>query len=138
MKPGQDATLQVWRKARPSAGLSVRITELKDQLPTAANQATPCGHGAGQPRERLGLTVRAHRRREASAQCSVQGGCWLRKSAVLPLPPKLSLGDVILGVNGKRVNTTQELQEAARSAGKNVALLVQREDAQIFIPLRLP
>jgi serine protease Do len=47
-------------------------------------------------------------------------------------------GDVILGVNGKRVNTTQELQDAAKAAGKNVALLVQREDAQIFIPLRLP
>ena len=46
--------------------------------------------------------------------------------------------DVILGVNGKRVRTTQELQDAAKSAGKNVALLVQREDAQIFIPLRLP
>ena len=26
----------------------------------------------------------------------------------------------------------------AKAAGKNVALLIQREDAQIFIPLRLP
>jgi len=45
---------------------------------------------------------------------------------------------VILGVNGKRVRTTQELQDAAKTAGKTVALLVQREDSQIFIPLRLP
>ena len=27
---------------------------------------------------------------------------------------------------------------AAHAAGKNVALLIQREDAQIFVPLRLP
>jgi serine protease Do len=47
-------------------------------------------------------------------------------------------GDIILGVNGKRVRTVQELQEAAKLAGKNVALLIQREDAQIFVPLRLP
>ena len=31
-----------------------------------------------------------------------------------------------------------ELEEAARGAGKSVALLIQREDAQIFVPLRLP
>ena len=47
-------------------------------------------------------------------------------------------GDIILGVNGKRVHTTQELEEAAKAAGKSVALLIQREDAQIFVPLRLP
>ncbi len=45
-------------------------------------------------------------------------------------------GDIILGVNGKRVKTVSELQEAAKSSGKTVALLIQRDDAQIFIPLR--
>ncbi|HEX4387990.1 MAG TPA: PDZ domain-containing protein [Steroidobacteraceae bacterium] len=47
-------------------------------------------------------------------------------------------GDIILGVNGKRVNTVKELQEAANGSGKTVALLIQRQDAQIFVPLRLP
>ena len=46
-------------------------------------------------------------------------------------------GDIILGVNGKRVKTMAELQSAAKSAGKTVALLIQRDDAQIFVPLRL-
>ena len=46
-------------------------------------------------------------------------------------------GDIILGVNGKRVKTVKELQESAKSGGKNVALLIQREDAQIFVPLRM-
>jgi hypothetical protein len=30
------------------------------------------------------------------------------------------------------------LQEAAKNSGKTVALLIQRQDAQIFVPLRLP
>ena len=47
-------------------------------------------------------------------------------------------GDIVLGVNGKRVNSVKELQDAAKSSGKNVALLIQRQDAQIFFPLRLP
>src|SRR5207249_4448564 len=40
--------------------------------------------------------------------------------------------------NGRRVHSVKELQDAAKSAGKSVALLIQREDAQIFVPLRLP
>jgi hypothetical protein len=32
----------------------------------------------------------------------------------------------------------KELEDAAHAAGKNVALLIQREDQQIFVPLRLP
>ncbi|MBV8402986.1 MAG: PDZ domain-containing protein, partial [Gammaproteobacteria bacterium] len=47
-------------------------------------------------------------------------------------------GDIILGINGKRVHSVKELEDAAHAAGKNVALLIQREDAQIFVPLRLP
>ena len=47
-------------------------------------------------------------------------------------------GDIILGINGRRVHSVKELQDAAKSAGKSVALLIQREDAQIFVPLRLP
>jgi serine protease Do len=47
-------------------------------------------------------------------------------------------GDIILGVNGKRVKTVKELQDEAKTSGKNVALLIQREDAQIFVPLRIP
>jgi serine protease Do len=46
-------------------------------------------------------------------------------------------GDIILGVNGKRVRTVGELQDAAKGAGKSIALLIQRQDAQIFVPLRL-
>jgi serine protease Do len=46
-------------------------------------------------------------------------------------------GDIILGINGKKVKTAKELQDAAKASGKNVALLIQRDDAQIFIPLRI-
>ncbi len=46
-------------------------------------------------------------------------------------------GDIILGINGKRVKTVKELQDAATASGKNVALLIQRDEAQIFVPLRI-
>jgi serine protease Do len=45
-------------------------------------------------------------------------------------------GDIILGVNGTRVKTVADLQAAAKKSGKTVALLIEREDRQIFIPLK--
>jgi hypothetical protein len=36
------------------------------------------------------------------------------------------------------VKTLKELQDASKAAGKNVALLIQRDDAQIFVPLKVP
>jgi serine protease Do len=45
-------------------------------------------------------------------------------------------GDIILGVNGTRVKSAAEFQAAAKKSGKTVALLIEREDRQIFIPIR--
>ncbi|GAC1459707.1 MAG: DegQ family serine endoprotease [Steroidobacteraceae bacterium] len=137
MRPGQDATLQVWRGGR-QRDFTVRIAELKDQPPSAANPAAPQGPGASSHASALGLTVRALTAAERH-QAGVQHGGLLVESVTGPAAAaEVEPGDVILGVNGKRVTTTQELQDAAKAAGKTVALLVQREDAQIFIPLRLP
>jgi serine protease Do len=47
-------------------------------------------------------------------------------------------GDIILALNGKKVKTIADLQSAAKTAGKTVALLIQRgEGGIIFVPLRL-
>ena len=45
-------------------------------------------------------------------------------------------GDIILGVNGTRVKSVTELQAAAKKSGKTVALLIERGDRQIFVPIR--
>jgi serine protease Do len=46
-------------------------------------------------------------------------------------------GDVIVGVNGKPVNSLDELKSAIDAAGKQAALLVQRGEAQIFLPVQI-
>jgi len=44
-------------------------------------------------------------------------------------------GDVVLGVNGAPVNSIAELKHEVARAGHSVALLIQRDDAQIYLPL---
>jgi serine protease Do len=39
-------------------------------------------------------------------------------------------------VNGKRTRSLKEFRDAVSQAGKVVALLVQRGDQQVFIPVR--
>ena len=46
-------------------------------------------------------------------------------------------GDVILGVNGRSVKSVREFREFVSKSGKTVALLVQREGVQIFLPIRI-
>jgi serine protease Do len=43
----------------------------------------------------------------------------------------------VLGVNGATVSSIAELKREVARAGHNVALLIQREDATIYLPLNL-
>ena len=46
-------------------------------------------------------------------------------------------GDVIVAVNNTPVKSVDELKSLIDKSGKTVALLVQRNDARIFIPVTL-
>jgi len=136
MKPGSDATLQVWRGGKQIA-VNVRIAELKEQQQTAANN--PKGKpGARQTDQaaQLGLTVRQLEPQEKE-QVQTTGTLVVEEVTGPAAAAGVQAGDIILGINGKRVKTAKELQDAAKASGKNVALLIQREDAQIFVPLRI-
>jgi serine protease Do len=135
MKPGSDASLSLWRGGKEQTVI-VKVAELKEQPQNVS-------YRSGKPKEEgasasaLGLTVRpldAHEKEQAGTQ----GSLVVEEVSGPAQAAEVEPGDIILGVNGKRVHTVQELQDAARAAGKNVALLIQREDAQIFVPLRLP
>jgi serine protease Do len=49
----------------------------------------------------------------------------------------IQAGDVVLAVNGTRVTSVEELRGLAAKAGKHAALLVERGEARIFIPVDL-
>lgn len=46
-------------------------------------------------------------------------------------------GDVVLSVNGEPVTGADQLRAAIGKAGKRIALLIQRNDARIFVPVDL-
>ncbi len=46
-------------------------------------------------------------------------------------------GDVLLAVNGAMVKTLGEFSAAVEPSGETVALLIQRGEAQIYVPVRI-
>jgi serine protease Do len=136
MKPGSEAQLALWRGGKEQS-VNVRVAELKEQQQTTAGRGGKPHEHEGDSAGALGLTVRPLEPREKE-QAGTQGSLVVEGVSGPAQEAEIEPGDIILGINGKRVHTVKELQDAARSAGKNVALLIQREDAQIFVPLRLP
>jgi serine protease Do len=87
-------------------------------------------------RGRLGVAVRplspAERRQTDSA-----GGVLVLEASGPAARAGIAPGDVILSVNGQPVTGVDELRKQVAGLGKHVALLIQRDDARIFVPLEL-
>jgi serine protease Do len=133
MKPGSDARLTVWRNGKQQ-DLDVKVAELNEQPQRAAARGGT-GRGSDQA-PRLGLSVRPLAPEEKQ-QAQTEGTLVVEQVSGPAAAAGVQPGDIILGVNGKRVRTLAELQDAAKGPGKTIALLIQRQDAQIFVPLRL-
>jgi len=46
-------------------------------------------------------------------------------------------GDVIVGVGSQRVKSVDELRKLVEKSGKTVALLIERDGRQIYVPIRV-
>jgi serine protease Do len=49
----------------------------------------------------------------------------------------IEAGDVLLAINGKPISSIEEIRAVLKSQPKSVALLVQRQGNQIFVPVPL-
>jgi len=130
IKPGSDTQIEVWRD-RSVKKLTVRVAELKED----GEKAAQAGGGEASGAAALGLSVRPltpEERRGVKSDGTLVVEDVEGPAAAAGVQP----GDIILGVNGTPVRSVADLQAAAKKSGKTVALLIQRGEAQIFIPLR--
>ncbi|HET6265439.1 MAG TPA: DegQ family serine endoprotease [Usitatibacter sp.] len=127
--PGKTASVQVWRKGGEKT-LTVATYEGKakgDEVASADGAATG---------GRLGLAVRpltADERKENRGRA----GLLVEEAAGAAARAGIQSGDVILSFNGNDVKTVEELRNLVAKAGKRVAILVQREGQQLFVPVEL-
>ncbi len=126
-KPGEVAKLDVVRKG-DAKRIDVTVGEFKPEKVAAADTAVE--HG------RLGVAVRplsAEERQESG----ITGGVVVQNSTGAAATAGIQPGDVILSVNNVPVKNVEQLKQLVAKAGKRVALLVQREDAKMYVPIDL-
>jgi serine protease Do len=133
LAPGTSAKVQVWRD-KGTKDLTVTIGSLKDAK--VANASDDNGNGAASQDTRLGVAVRPLTPEEKQ-DSSLSRGLIVQQASGAAANAGIQPGDVILAVNGQPVTTAQQLKSMVSHAGNSIALLIQRDDAQIFVPVDL-
>jgi serine protease Do len=131
MKPGSKAELRVWRDGKERT-IDVGVTEMPDQ-----QQARAADHKEkADETARLGLAVRPLTPQEKQ-QVETDGTLVVEEVSGAAAVAGVQPGDIILGVNGKPVASVEQLRGAVKQKQSTVALLIERGNAQIFIPIRV-
>ncbi len=128
MTPGETAKLQVWRSGA-ARQIDVPVGQFQDEK-VASAEAPQAAKG------RLGVVVRPltpeEQRRSDNA-----GGVVVQDVAGAAAKAGIKAGDVVLSVNGERITGTEQLRDLVNKAGKRIAVLVERGNSRIFIPVEL-
>jgi serine protease Do len=71
------------------------------------------------------------------SEVGVAGGLVVEESGGRAASAGIQQGDVVLSVNGTPVNSVSQLRDLVQKHGDQVALLIQRGDSRIFVPVGL-
>ncbi|HEU4853136.1 MAG TPA: DegQ family serine endoprotease [Telluria sp.] len=130
-RPGDKIALEVWREGK-LIQVNAKLGSTSDKLAAVEPDQSERADSSA----RLPLALRPlepiERRRSGIANGLViedAGGAAI-DAGVMP-------GDVLLAVNGKLVNTVEQVRDVVGKSKKSVALLIQRGNDKIFIPVRI-
>ena len=130
-RPGTQIRMDIWRDGR-----SRDVVATLDELTADTVASTPAPSQVESINAGLGLTARPLTSQEA-AQLRLRGGLVVEGVDGAAARAGLQRGDIILALNNQVVSNVAEFRTLVQSAGKRFALLIQRGESRIFVPLRL-
>ena len=128
MSAGDTARLQVWRNGS-ARDIAVRIGTFREDKVASAEPKEAV-------KSRLGVSVRALTPAEQQ-QVEIKGGVIVEETGGAAARAGIQPGDIILSINGEAVKTPDQLRALLAKAGKRVAILIERGDSRLFIPVDL-
>jgi serine protease Do len=128
--PGDKIALDIWRQGKPLQ-VSATLGNANDKVAKADAPADQAG-----AKTRLGLSLRPLDPAERQ-ESGIASGLLIQDAGGAAADAGVQPGDVLLSVNGRPVNSVEQVREVVGKSSKSVALLIQRGDDKIFIPVRL-
>ena len=129
-RPGEKVTMDVWRDGK--------IVQVGAKLGDASEKAAPEEVAAVSTNSgsKLGLALRPLQPIERR-QSGLASGLLVEDADGAAANAGVQPGDVLLSVNGRAVNTIEQVRDVVGKSNKSVALLIQRGSDKIFIPVRI-
>jgi serine protease Do len=128
MQPGQPVKLGVWSDHHEST-VTAKLGSFSNDMVLADASTAEGGHG-------LGLQVRPLKPTEEQ-QADVRHGLLVENVSGPAAQAGVQSGDILLAVDGKPVDNVAQVRSILKSSGKTVALLIQRGNNRIFVPVEM-
>ncbi len=125
--PGKAVGVQVWRD-RASREFSVKLGQTTEGEAVAAADGTAAG--------RLGMMVRPLSPEEKQ-QTELTDGLVVEDVEGAAAEAGVRPGDIVIAANGTSVKSVEQLRSVVSGSKSHVALLVQRGEARVFVPIEL-
>jgi len=129
-RPGNAVSLQVWRQG-VAKELKVTVGEAPADRVAAAAPET-----SAPTQSKLGVAVRPVSAEEKQ-RLGIDGGVFVERADGPAARAGIRPGDVILAVGSQKIASAEELKRVIDAARERVALLVQRENAKLYVPVNL-
>ena len=136
-KPGSKVAVELWRKGG-SRQITVEIAEMPENG-KLARAAKKLADDVGEAISRLGIAV-SELSKEQLQELQIGGGLLVEEiKGPAARAAGLQHGDVLLAIGNIPIRSLSQFNEILKQAprGKNVALLVRRDDAASYVAIRL-
>ena len=130
-QPGQKVKLDVWRNGK-MVGIEAVLGDASAKSSGNAREEV----ASADPGSKLGLALRPLEPNERR-QSGLNAGLVIEDAGGAAARAGIEPGDVLLSVNGRPVSTVDQVRDVVGKATKSVALLIQRGNDRIFIPVRI-
>ncbi|MEO8024276.1 Do family serine endopeptidase [Polaromonas sp.] len=127
--PGESVKLDIWRQGAATT-LTARLGNADEKTGQVTSKQEAPSQG------KLGLALRPLKPEEKQ-QAGLDNGLLVQQASGPSALAGVEAGDVLLSINGVSVKNIEQVRATVAKAEKSVALLIQRGNSKIFVPVNL-
>jgi len=128
--PGERARMDVWRQGK-RVELNAQLADATEKVAKADNSNAQAASGG-----KLGLALRPLQEAE-KREIGVADGLVIEGVSGAAAKAGVEQGDVLLAINGTPAKSIEQVRSVVAKAEKSIALLIQRGEDKIFVPVRI-